>query len=472
VLLALGILVFVHELGHFLTAKFFDMQVDRFSIGFPPTIFSKKWGETEYVIGATPLGGYVKIAGMIDESLDTDDMDSEPAPRDFRAKPVWQRIIVITAGVVMNMILAAIIFMGLKTAYGEQYIPAENVEAVHVEEGSVASEIGLRTGDRIVAVSGEKLERFSDLGDLDRLLADSLTITVERAGSLRTLDGPRNIMTKLSRAGRQEGVLGSFGISYEPAVVGGIVEDSPADSAGLQRGDRIVAVGGDSFRFWAELTEHVESSGGQPLTVRWHRPDSLADASVDSVAAEQRALPAPAQFGNGGGRTFARSIRPEKQQGRYVLGIYPVRAAPELFEAEFGPRRAKYGAGEALTAGLNQTWSMTSNIVVILKRIVTGRESFRESVGGPVMIAEATKEAADRGARPFWSLVAMLSITLAIMNILPVPALDGGHLVFLIYEGIARREPSVRVRMALQQIGMVLLLAFMAFVIFNDILRL
>ena len=463
VLLAITILVFVHEMGHFLLAKLFGMRVDRFSIGFPPKLVGKKVGETEYVIGATPLGGYVKIAGMIDESLDTEQVQRDPDPREFRAKPVWQRIVVITAGVTFNIILAAIIFTGLNMAYGESYIPAENVEAIYVADSSIAYRMGLRTGDRLVAVSGEKMERYSSLmGDLDALLADSMTITVERDDRKLTFQGPRDIMTQLSQAGRK-----GFGISFEPAVVGRLVEGSAAAEAGLQPGDRIVSIEGDSVRFWAQMTEKIEASQGEPLTFTIKRLDSLA-ASPGKGAG----LPPPAATERDY-VTLKKEIAPRKaEDGRYVLGVYNLRATPELFEREFGTRHRTYSVGEALSAGLVETWSSVENIVVSLKRIFTGREDFRENVGGPVMIAKVTKEAADVGPAAFWNLVAMLSITLAVMNILPIPALDGGHLVFLIYEGITRRAPSLRVRMALQQIGMVLLLVFMVFVIFNDILRL
>ena len=463
VLLAITILVFVHEMGHFLMAKLFNMRVDRFSIGFPPKLVGKKVGETEYVVGATPLGGYVKIAGMIDESMDTEHVQRDPDPREFRAKPVWQRIVVITAGVVFNVILAAVIFTSLKMAYGESYIPAENVEAIHVADSSIAYRMGLRTGDRLVAVSGEKMERYSNLvGDLDALLADSMTVTVERNGRQRTFEGPTDIMTQLSQAGRK-----GFGISFEPAIAGRIVEGSAAEEAGLQPGDRIVSIEGDSVRFWAQMTEKIEASQGEPMTFSIQRPDSLAASPGKGTG-----LPPPAASGRGY-VTLEKEIAPRRaEDGRYVLGVYGLQAAPELFEREFGTRYRSYGVGGALTAGLGETWSSVENIAVSLQRIFTGREDFRENVGGPVMIAKVTKEAAEVGPSAFWNLVAMLSITLAIMNILPIPALDGGHLVFLIYEGITRRAPSLRVRMALQQIGMVLLLVFMVFVIFNDILRL
>lgn len=497
VVLALTLLVFVHEAGHFLAAKLFGMRVDRFSIGFPPVIAGKKWGETEYVVGATPLGGYVKIAGMIDESMDTDFVGSEPEPHEFRAKPVWQRIVVITAGVVFNVILAMAIYTGLKMTYGETYVPADNVEAVYVEEESVAYRMGLRTGDRVVAVNDEPLRDIQEVRALspETLTADSLTVTVEREGQRRTFTAPPNVMTQLARAARQgEG----FGVSYLPPVVAAVQEGSPAEEAGLRTGDRITAVGGEPVRFWSELTEKVEARAGQPLVVRWTRPErELGDAPgggtpeggtpgarPDSAraaarrtastgsAAQDAGFGAPEQAAAPPGGGFEARITPryDSTAGRYLLGIGA--ATPAMLEEELGVRRVSYGPGAALVAGARQTWTTTTSIVESLRRVFFGRDSFRANVGGPVEIARVTKQAADAGPRAFWSIVAFLSVTLAIMNILPIPALDGGHLMFLLYEGITRRRPSEKVRMALQQIGFVVLIVFMAFVIFNDILRL
>ena len=445
VLLAITILVFVHEMGHFLTAKFFNMRVDRFSIGFPPVLFGRKIGQTEYVVGATPLGGYVKIAGMIDESLDAD-LDTEPEPYEYRAKPVWQRMIVISAGVIFNIILAAVIFFGLKLSYGEDYVPAENVEAVYVAPGSIAHDMGLRTGDRFVAVSGRELERFGDLGAPQTLMADTLTMTVERNGQRRTFTAPQDVMTELSKA-RGSGL----GISPLPSLVSGVAEGSPAEEAGLKAGDRITALGGEPVRFWAELVNRMESSAGQPVTVEWTRPDSASAAN-----APQR---------------YEARVTPMRDSAdeTYLLGVSG--PTPQQLQQEYGVRHISYGVGEAAVAGVEQTWGTARLIVISLKRVFTGRDDFRESVGGPVAIARVTKEAADRGAAAFWRIVALLSITLAIMNFLPIPALDGGHFMFLLYEAITRRAPSVRVRMALQQVGMVVLILFMAFVIFNDIMR-
>lgn len=478
VVLALTLLVFVHEMGHFLAAKLFGMRVDRFSIGFPPVIAGKKWGETEYVIGATPLGGYVKIAGMIDESMDTDHVGSDPEPHEFRAKPVWQRIVVITAGVIFNVILAAIIFAGLKATLGDSYVPADAVKEVHVAEGSPAYELGLRTGDRITRINDEVPKEASQLAlaSPEDLLADTLTITVERGGEKRTFTAPPNIMTRVSRAARQGE---SFGVSFLPSVVASVREGSPAAEAGLQAGDRITAIGGEPVRFWAELTQQVQAAGPNPLTIRWTRPDSARPAGTDTAAtgASSSNAPggdfgAPEQAGTRSGGVFETRVTPryDSTRGRPLIGVAAPSAA--MMEEELGVRRVSYGPAEALTAGIAQTWQMTETIAESLQRVFFGRDSFRANIGGPVEIAQVTKQAADRGMGAFWNIVAFLSITLAIMNILPIPALDGGHLMFLLYEGVTRRRPSEKVRMVMQQIGFVVLIVFMAFVIFNDILRL
>ncbi len=462
ILVAITILVFVHELGHFLAAKLFGMRVERFSIGFPPKIAGKKIGETEYVIGATPLGGYVKIAGMVDESMDTEHEGRPPEPYEYRAKPVWQRMVVITAGVVFNVLLAVAIFAGLKMYYGETYVPAERVQAVYVEEGSIADSMGMHTGDRIVAVSGRPLERFEDIARPDRLMADRFTITVERAGERTTLLGPEDIGTQLSRT------EGGFGVTFESTVVGGLVEDSPAQRAGLEPADRIVAVNDQPISFWRQLTQKVEASDGQALALRWVRPDSLVqDPDVPDEASYRFVERTPQ------GYMFEGDIVPEQAEddGRFVIGIYGPSFSEEILRQEYGIVTQRFGIGEAFVEGARDTWMNTSAIAVSLQRLFTGREGM-DSIGGPVMVAKVAGDAASAGADRFWFIVAILSVTLAIVNILPIPALDGGHLMFLIYEALTRREPSLRVRMALQQIGMVILLLLMVFLIFHDIFRL
>jgi regulator of sigma E protease len=456
VLVAIMILVFTHEMGHFLFAKLFRMRVEKFAIGFPPRLFSRRWGDTEYVIGTTPLGGYVKISGMIDESLDTEHVTQPPQPWEFRAKPLWQRMLVISGGVLFNLLLAVVIFTGLKWRYGEAYIPAENIRSVYVAEGSLAYEMGLRTGDRILAVNGRPLKHYGDLRDLEALIASPFTITVERGRDTLTFTGPPDLMTQLSRRG------GLLGIAVDPPLVGGVLEGSPAEKAGLRAGDRILAVDSVEVAFWSELVEQVQTHEARPLRLRWLRADTNAGVPEGTVAVDR--LPE--------GTVYEATLTPylDPETDRYYLGI--AAPTPSMLMQYFGVQQKHFGAGEALIAGIQDTWTHTRVILTSLGRMITGRESFRENVGGPIMIAKVTKEAAEVGARAFWNIVALLSITLAIVNFLPIPALDGGHMVFLLYEAIARREPSVRVRLALQQVGMVLLVALMAFLILNDLLRL
>ncbi len=452
IILAITILVFVHEMGHFLAAKLFGMRVERFSIGFPPKLFGKQIGDTEYVIGATPLGGYVKILGMVDESMDTEGLAQEPQPWEFRAKPVWQRIIVITAGVIFNMVLAWFIFAVLKGTYGEEYLPASSVDAIHVFDNSLGHDIGLRTGDRLVSIGGEPLERFSDYRER-MVLADPLTITVERDGQMVTLDGPRDIMTQLTRSD------GDLGIDIYKAIVGDVSGSLPADSAGLQVGDRITRVGNQPIAFWSELSGAVQATGGQEIEVEFVRPDSLSVPTADS--------PAQLVRDQGDAAVYTTRLRPQMVDSSLVLGVT---VAPLV--AQYQVEYEQYGFFESIGAGWNEVGAQTAGIAGNLGRVFSGRDNLRENLGGPVMVAKVARDAARLGWDRYWALVAMLSITLAILNILPIPALDGGHLVFLIYEGITRREPSLKVRMALQQVGMVLLLVFMVFIFGNDIVRL
>jgi regulator of sigma E protease len=444
VLAAIMILVFVHEMGHFLFAKLFKMRVERFSVGFPPKIVGKQIGETEYVLGATPLGGYVKIAGMVDESMDTDNLESEPKPWEFRAKPVWQRIIVITAGVIFNIILAAVIFIGIKFAYGDERPLTTEDGSVYVADSSLAYNIGLRTGDRILSISGQPFDPDNDLKSFEALLTDPLTIEVERDGRAMSFDGPDDITTQLGRAG-------GLGLSDEPSVIGQVSPASAAEKAGLQAGDRITTIDGAPVQFWMQMSNRIEASQGEPILVRWVRPDSAATPETATLT--------PVGITTGG-KVYEATVTPMSDNGRPYIGVLP------------GMRYEEYGLGESIVGGITDTWLNTKLTAISLKRIFTGRENIRENIGGPVMVAKITGQAAQAGGRAFWSIVALLSITLAIVNIMPVPALDGGHLVFLIYEGITRREPSLKVRMVMQQVGMVLLLCLMAFLVFNDLLRL
>lgn len=427
---ALFILVTIHELGHFLAAKFFGMRVDQFSIGFPPRIFGFKKGETEYVIGATPLGGYVKIAGMIDETMDTDFVEEEVKPDEFRSRPVWQRMIVITAGVIFNALLAILIYTGVAWQYGESAIPISEIESIYVPEESVAAQIGLQTGDQIIGINGKEVEYFEDLLNPNSITERELSFMVRRDGEILNLPTPVNFLDMIGK----EGFIDITNIY--PSVISDIVEGSPAQEAGLQGGDQIVAVNGEPIGYWVQLVQMIQSAD-EPLHLEVNRD----------------------------GETLYFDVQPDDESG--TIGIYPPRG-DEIFSIE----QKNYNLTSAFIVGVNKSNDTFFGIIQGLGKMFSGDISIRDNLGGPVAIATVTKEATDRGGWiGFWNITAFLSITLAIMNMLPIPALDGGHFMFLVYEGITRREPSAKVRMGLQQLGFILLIGLFILITFNDILR-
>lgn len=427
---ALFILVTFHELGHFLAAKYFNMRVDRFSIGFPPKIFGFKKGETEYVLGATPLGGYVKIAGMIDETMDDEFMDEEPKEDEFRSKPVWQRMIVITAGVIFNMILAVFIYAGIAFSYGEEVIPIEAVDGIYVSEESLAHEIGFRTGDRIVGINGERVEYFNDIFNPAAITGRDLSFMVKRKGEIQNLSTPENFLDRIN----EDGFLNPD--NALPARISMVLEESPAEQAGLQDGDIIKSVDGEPIEFWVQLVDKIQQAEGSLNIV------------VQRNSHEEQI-----------------SVAPDPETG--MIGIAP----PNRFEV-FDVQTINYSLAQSFGQGYEKSEDTFFGIIQGIGKMFSGDISVRQNLGGPVAIANVTKQATDtRGFLGFWEITAFLSITLAIMNMLPIPALDGGHFMFLLYEGITRREPSAKVRMALQQIGFLFLIGLIILVTFNDILR-
>lgn len=426
---ALMILVFVHELGHFLAAKFFGMRVERFSIGFPPRVWGVKIGETDYSIGATPLGGYVKISGMIDESMDTEHLEQEPEEWEFRSKPVWQRIITITAGVIFNMILAFVIFFGMTYSSGKAVLPVDEAQGIYVPETSILHEIGFQTGDKIVGVNGKRVSYFNELVSASNLTSDELNYTVIRNGNEVNIPVTPNYLDSLE-------TRGFISIDYTlPSKISSVPGGRPAAEAGLQAGDQIVSANGDTVQYWMQLVDIIQSAD-TAITFGIKREDSL----------------------------FYASITPDPDTR--TIGV----ASPSL--EMIGAHRIEYGFFESIAEGYHQTMDQTIGIVQGFARMVSGDISVTQNLGGPIAIANITREATDQaGWLGFWNITALLSITLAILNILPIPVLDGGHLVFLIYEGITRREPSEKVRMIAQQIGFFLMIGLFIFVMFNDAFR-
>ncbi len=419
----IGVLVLIHELGHFLAAKAFGMRVERFSIGFPPRAFGKQIGDTDYCISWLPIGGYVKISGMIDESMDTEHLEQEAQPWEFRAKPVWQRVIVISAGVVMNVLLAIAIFWGLNLSQGKQYHQITTVGNVLAD--SPAARAGILPGDVILTVNGEEETTWEDIQEdiIYAQLSKDLTLSMLRDGETITLtvDDPG---TKAS----------GFGISPEGAYtyVAGVEPGLPASSIGLEQGDVFISINDYPVYTPNDVINNIAPHAQQPIKLVWERD----------------------------GEEMSKMVTPT-EGGK--IGIFPAGFLPGDVEI------VQYGVFEALFVGVRGLVRVTDVFLTNIWHIIIGQASFKQSIGGPVKIAEMAAQSAEAGIVSFLTLMALLSISLAIINIFPIPALDGGHLVFLIYEGIFRREVPNKVKMALQQAGMVMLLALMVFVIYNDI---
>ncbi|MEX2463072.1 MAG: RIP metalloprotease RseP [Balneolaceae bacterium] len=428
---AIFILVTIHELGHFMAAKFFKMRVDKFSIGFPPKIFGFRKGETEYVIGATPLGGYVQIAGMIDESMDDSFIDQEVQPDEFRSRPVWQRTVVILAGVVFNMILAVVIYMGMAWNYGETVIPIDSISGIYVQEESVAHQIGLQTGDQVVGINGEEVEYFNQLFSPSELTDRDLTFLVRREGELLTINTPPDFLDLINREGGFIDLNNTL-----PSKISRVMPGSPAEEAGITNGDQIVSANGEPIQYWVQIVEVIRNADG-PTNIEVLRGNQIVQLTVEAD--------------------------PETNQ----IGIQSYQAS-DLFDYEI----KTYGIAQSVVVGFSRTNETFFGIIKGIGRLFSGDISIRENLGGPVAIANITKEATDRGGMEgFWNITAFLSVTLAIMNMLPIPALDGGHFMFLVYEGITRREPPPKVRMGLQQLGFIFLIGLFILITFNDILR-
>jgi regulator of sigma E protease len=427
-IVTLGVLVLVHELGHFLAAKFFKMRVERFSIGFPPRAFGKQIGETDYCISWIPIGGYVKIAGMIDESFDTEFLGKPPEPWEFRSKPIWQRMIVISAGVIMNILLAVLIFWAINYVQGSAV--RETTTIGYVIENSPAATAGLMVGDRVLQINEKPVQNWDQLlSDLYiETMGNDVTLTVERAGAQRQLFVSRSTIPEPSEA--------PFGIVPEKTqiVVSTVEPGKPADKAGLQPLDVLVSMNGTPIQYTEKVRELVQASAGKALNIEWKRGTELMSGT---------AIPT--------------------DEGK--IGI--------SFGAQYtGPvTRIKYSLLEALPRGLKDIGGVSVLFVQQIWQIITGKTAFSQSVGGPIKIAQMATQSAEMGFLTYMGFMALLSISLAVLNILPFPALDGGHLLFLAYEGIFRKEIPVKVKMGLQRAGFVLLLAFMAFVVYNDILH-
>jgi regulator of sigma E protease len=424
----LGVLIFVHELGHFLAAKFCGMRVDRFSIGFPPRAFGKVIGETDYCVSWIPIGGYVKIAGMVDETMDIDFLEKPPEPWEFRAHPLWQRMIVISAGVIMNLVLALGIFWAVLYSTGKDLWKTTTIG--YVVEGSPAAEAGLREGDEIVSVNTKQVTTWRSLLDETYLqsMNRDVVLSVLRNGQPVQVHMARN-----SIAGPGQSGLGVVP-AHTDIVVSTVTPGKPADKLGLKPLDVLIAINGIPLRYDQRVRELVKQSAGKEITVDWRRGNEHLHGTT-----------VPTDDG--------------------LIGI--------SYGAQYtGPViHTQYSILEALPAGSIYMVNVTGVFLQQMWLIITGKTALTQSVGGPIKIAQMAAQSSEMGFLTYLHFMALLSINLAFLNIFPFPALDGGHLMFLVYEGIFRREVPVKVKIGLQKFGIAVLLAFMAFVVLNDIIH-
>lgn len=426
--LSLSILVILHEMGHFAFAKLFKTRVEKFYLFFDPwfSLFKFKHGETEYGIGWLPLGGYVKISGMIDESFDKEQMKQPPQPYEFRSKPAWQRFLIMIAGVLVNVVLAIVIYCATLYTWGEEYLPTRNLK-YGVSCDSLALKIGFQNGDKILSVSGREVENFQMVAH-DILLNDDRTVEVLRGNdTLKITIGEEALASLVKNP--------MIFIPRIPFIVDAVKPNEPAQAAGFMKGDKLLAVNNTSMQFFDEFRQAMQENKLKTVTVTVEREGQPVNLEV-SV--------------------------PETG----IIGIAPVSDLTKFFEIS----RKDYTLLQSVPAGIARGTATIKSYLKQLKLIFKPETKAYESLGGFISIGKIFPGTWDWQA--FWNLTAFLSIILAIMNILPIPALDGGHVLFLLYEMVSGRKPSDKFLEYAQIIGITLLLLLIVYANANDIVKL
>jgi len=428
--LSLSILVVLHELGHFLPAKWFKCRVEKFYLFFDPwfSVAKKKIGETVYGIGWLPLGGYVKISGMIDESMDKEQMKLPAQPWEFRSKPAWQRLIIMIGGVTVNLLLGFIIFAMVLFVWGEKTLPTKNLK-FGVYADSLGKSLGMMDGDRVIGVDGNVIENYFDFSS-EIILNEGKVLQIERNGQQLNIDLPEGTTRNLVQ---RKGEL--FFYPFYPTVVDSIAKDAKFVSGQLLVGDQIIGIGGKLVPSFAEFSQTKLQFKDKNVELKVIRN------STDTIAIVVHTTP------EGG------------------IGFFSKKASSFL-----DLPTKKYGFFESLPAGVHQGWKKLVMNVKNFKLIFTSKEvKASESLGSFISIGNMFDSNWDW--ERFWNMTALLSIVLAFMNILPIPALDGGHVIFTIYEMISGKKPSEKFMEYAQMVGMVLLLSLMAYAIGLDFWR-
>jgi regulator of sigma E protease len=429
-ILSFSILVTLHELGHFIPAKLFNCRVDKFYLFFDPwfSIWKKKKGETEYGIGWVPFGGYVKIAGMIDESMDKEQLSKPPEPHEFRSKPAWQRLIIMTGGVIVNVILAIVIFIGITWVWGEEYLPVKNIKQGIVAD-SLAKSIGIQDGDNVVGVDGKPLEVFGTL-EAEMVLHDAKVLQVTRNDSAFDLQVPAGFIAKLAKVANETSLV----MPRYPAIVDSVSSTAVFTKDALIKNDQLLAINNKPFLFYHEFDQLKKGYEDSIVSLTVLRGNDTVDVRV--------------------------KINEKGKLG--FFGRSPLKI--------FGTQTQTYSFIEAIPVGFNKTWETLDRYVTGIKQIFTGKVAASDSLGSVISIGNTFPGSWDW--ERFWTLTGIFSIILAFMNILPIPALDGGHALFTLYEMITKRKPSDKFMEYAQMVGMVILLSLMVYALGLDFWRL
>jgi regulator of sigma E protease len=436
-ILSLSLLIVLHELGHFIPAKLFKTRVEKFYLFFDYkfSLIKKKVGETVYGIGWIPLGGYVKISGMIDESMDKEQLQQPVQPWEFRAKPAWQRLIIMLGGVFVNFILGIFIYIMLMWAYGEQYLPNESLKDGVWVQDSLASNLGLETGDRILTVDGNKVEKFSAL-TLEFINGSNYQI--ERNGEVIEKEIPTNFISQLMDRGKDAGPL--LYPRY-PFTIGQISKDSPNFYSQLKVKDIITSINGNKIDYYDEVEAILANYKGEKVSATVLRGNETK--TIDLQVTNEGKI----------GVVFSTiSFKDLEKLGYYTLA------------------NKEYSFLESIPAGWNKSWKTLTDYVKQLKKIFNPSTGAYKGLGGFISIGSIFPD--EWSAQSFWNITAFLSIMLGFMNLLPIPALDGGHVVFTLWEMITGKKPGDKFLEYAQVTGFIILIALLLFANGNDIFRL
>ncbi len=434
-LLSLSLLIVLHELGHFIPAKLFKTRVEKFYLFFDVkfSLFKKKIGETVYGIGWLPLGGYVKIAGMIDESMDTEQMAKEPQPWEFRSKPAWQRLIIMLGGVTVNFLLAIAIYIGMSYVYGDRFLPNNSIKDGLLIESTVANKAGLYTGDNILAVDGHTIEKFSEIPEK---VMFGKNVTIERNGEQSTLTMPEDFLAQLIDANEK-----SFINLRMPFVVMQVPDTSFNKTSGLEKGDVIIGLNNTKTKYVDQVLEALKIYKGQDVTAHLLRAGKIVTTPLKI-----------------------------SDQGKLGLVYAPVSTTETLNALGYYSFDTKtYSFFESIPVGVAKFKEKIVSYWDQLKAIFTPSTGAYKGVGGFKAIYDIFPDF--WSWQVFWTITAFLSIMLGVLNLLPIPALDGGHVMFLLYEMISGRKPNDKFMEYAQIAGFFIIIALVLFANGNDILK-